>query len=200
MNHNEKTLRTYQQLAKDYAQLNNGNQRMSTYHKRFKSFIQHGNVYDVGCGTGRDVEALSQLGFNVTGVDASFEMLEVAKRSYPNRSFQELNLLTDVDTLPKVDGLWACASLLHFTKDEFNDVFQKLVKKLNDHGVMYLSLKLKDLMYTEEINGRFFQYYTSTYLKDYFDSLNLVVLFEEESMNATDTFGNYFLTRKKALS
>ncbi len=38
-------------------------------------------ILDFGCGTGRSTRFLKQLGFVVTGIDISADMLEVAKKN-----------------------------------------------------------------------------------------------------------------------
>lgn len=43
---------------------------------------------DVGCGTGRAVAELAALGVRVTGVDASVQMIETARRRHPAADFQ----------------------------------------------------------------------------------------------------------------
>ncbi len=50
---------------------------------RFLAPIEGRMVLDVGTGTGRAALALAARGAHVTGVDASVEMLEVARRRVP---------------------------------------------------------------------------------------------------------------------
>lgn len=47
------------------------------------------SVLDLGCGNGRLTRALCDLGFDTEGMDASRELLETARRTYP-----ELNFMT----------------------------------------------------------------------------------------------------------
>lgn len=44
---------------------------------------QPGALLDVGCGTGRHAREFSRLGWRVTGVDASAEMIDLARASTP---------------------------------------------------------------------------------------------------------------------
>jgi predicted TPR repeat methyltransferase len=41
---------------------------------------------DFGCGTGRSTRFLRNLGFNVTGIDISEDMLQIARATDPARS------------------------------------------------------------------------------------------------------------------
>jgi SAM-dependent methyltransferase len=57
-------------------------------------------VLDVGCGTGRLVEALAERGVDASGVDSSPEMLAVARRKLPHGTFVQ----APAERLPFPDG------------------------------------------------------------------------------------------------
>lgn len=201
MKKNERTLQTYNGIAREYAALNNGNETMKHYHIVFDTLLKDGDtIYDVGCGTGRDVAVFTKWGYNVIGMDASEGMLQVAREMYPNCRFEHRNILTDTESLEEVNGIWACASLLHFTEQEFREVFQTLAKKLKEGGIFYLSLKLKDKMYGEEIDGRYFQYFTEEYLLERFEKEGLLLLHSEQNQRGQDVFGSYFLQYPRKLN
>ncbi len=52
-----------------------------------KKYLQGGEALDYGAGTGYSTQFLSQLGFNVVGVDINKEMVHQAQLQYPNLSF-----------------------------------------------------------------------------------------------------------------
>ena len=67
----------------------------------------HGNVLDVACGTGDMVTELARRGCNVTGVDISEEMLEIAKSKTAsvNCQLSIINYqLANAEALPFADG------------------------------------------------------------------------------------------------
>lgn len=45
------------------------------------------NVVDLGCGNGTLTAKLNTLGYNVTGIDASTDMLSLARKNYPDINF-----------------------------------------------------------------------------------------------------------------
>jgi hypothetical protein len=47
----------------------------------------------------------------------------------------------EVDWAHSFDGIWTCASLLHVSKAEMNDVWRRLVKALKPGGIWYMSFK-----------------------------------------------------------
>lgn len=57
-------------------------------------------ILDAACGTGRHSRWLAELGHRVTGVDASPEMLDLARRNAPGVTF----LRGDLTSLPLPDG------------------------------------------------------------------------------------------------
>jgi SAM-dependent methyltransferase len=46
------------------------------------------HAIDFGCGTGRSTRFLSQLGFIVTGIDISYDMLKIARKLDPHGNYQ----------------------------------------------------------------------------------------------------------------
>lgn len=59
-----------------------------------KKYLKNKTVLDVGCGTGREALALSKLGFNVTAIDISGEMITNAKKliNEENINFEEFDI------------------------------------------------------------------------------------------------------------
>ena len=58
-----------------------------------------GKALDAACGTGRHAEYLASLGHRVTGIDATSEMLEVARAKVPGAKFE----LAELDSIPLPD-------------------------------------------------------------------------------------------------
>lgn len=110
---------------------------------------------DLGCGSGRDSLYFIQKGYRVTAIDGSEEMVKLSsqliKQPVLHMKFQEM------DFQLQFDGVWACASLLHFNDIEIEDVIKRVSKSLKTPGLFYLSFKYGD---KEEWNeGRYFRYH-----------------------------------------
>lgn len=97
------------------------------------------HILDAGCGPGRDIKNLSDLGYRVTGLDASAEMVRLARelsgQTVHHMPFQAIEW-TEV-----FDGVWACASLLHVPKGELPTVFNNITQAMKPGGTFYCSFK-----------------------------------------------------------
>jgi hypothetical protein len=69
--------------------------------------------------------------------------MQVALRSTNAREFES-----------EFDGIWACASLLHIARRDFDSALARLTKALKTNGVLYISVKHGDSEGIE--SGRFF--------------------------------------------
>ena len=96
-----------------------------------------GDALDVACGTGRHAGRLASLGHEVSGVDASPGMLDVARRNVPGVGFT----LGDVHALPvadaSVDVVTYALALCHV--EEIEPVFAELARILRPGGHLVLS-------------------------------------------------------------
>lgn len=81
-------------------------------------------VLDIGCGTGRHLDMFQQMGLDVTGLDASPHMLEIAKKKLGARAELHEGLAQD---LPFEDNSFNIASLI--TSLEFVDDTQKVLEE-----------------------------------------------------------------------
>lgn len=129
----------YNQYASLYFE-NTVNLDMGETAKKFMELVEEGgNILDLGCGSGRDSKLFMEHGFEVTAMDASSEMCELA------------GIHTGLDVLlldarqmefeEVFDGIWACSSLLHITPVELAEVLKRIEKSLAPGGVFYMSVK-----------------------------------------------------------
>jgi SAM-dependent methyltransferase len=123
---------------------------------KFISFLpEAGTILDLGCGSGRDSLYFINKGFDVTAMDGSEELCQLASihigPDVLNMQFSEL------DFQQVFDGIWACASLLHTTPEQLHEILGKVSDSLNPGGVLYMSFKYGDFQGYR--NGRYFADY-----------------------------------------
>jgi len=124
------------------------------YHQnRFlKKLAEGAYILDFGCGSGRDTKAFLDKGYAVSAIDGSKELCILASEytgtDVKQMMFQELN------EYGVYDGIWACASILHLSKDELLIVIMKMCEALKKDGIIYTSFKYGE--FEGYRNGRYF--------------------------------------------
>ena len=120
------------------------------------------HILDAGCGSGRDAKAFLDAGCQVTAMDASIKICEEAEKLLNKQvlrlSFEELIFRQEFD------GIWECASLLHVSYKEIDDVLKRLWNALKKDGILYASFKYGDG--ERVVKERFFYDYNEVTLKE----------------------------------
>lgn len=121
--------------------------------QRFLSHLpESATILDFGCGSGRDTKAFLDQGYQVEAVDGSTELCKLAS-AYTGIQVRHM-LFQELSEANKYDGIWACSSILHLTKDELLDVMRKMSDALKPDGIIYTSFKYG--FFSGERNGRYF--------------------------------------------
>ena len=157
------TLDYYNQKAKDFTQ-STQTVDFSDFQNEFVKYLpKNATIIDLGCGAGRDSKAFIGAGYNVIAIDGSTELCKIASDFIGQQvicsTFQEY------EPNENVDGIWACASLLHLSTDDVVSIMNKLSNHLNKGGCFYVSFKYGDFAGLR--NGRYFQNMT----EDLFNTL-----------------------------
>ena len=85
--------------------------------------------------------------------------------------FQELSAVSEYD------GIWACSSILHLSRDELSEVMQKMVMALKANGIIYTSFKYGT--FEGERNGRYFTDMTERTFADFMQNRKDIQIEEE---------------------
>lgn len=119
----------------------------------FLSYLsENSHILDLGCGTGRDSKYFIDRGYQVTSIDGSYEMCNIA-RSLLKKEVEQINFL-DIDYKEQFDGVFACASLLHLDNEDLIIVLKKISSALKQKGILYTCFKYGDS--TRVDKGRFY--------------------------------------------
>jgi SAM-dependent methyltransferase len=153
------------------------------------------SVLDLGCGSGRDSAYFISCGYDVTAMDASEEMCDLASihigQDVLHLSFAEM------DFNQVFDGIWACASLLHVPSDEINTILAKVINSLKINGILFLSFHYGE--YEGERKGRYFTDYRTKALKELisrFENLEIIEIEKCDDKQEDDTEWIYALVRR----
>ena len=110
---------------------------------RFLNKLQTGTtILDYGCGSGRDTKYFLENGYHVDAIDGSGELCRIASKNTGLNVRQML--FSELDDEDRYDGIWACASILHLSKEELKDVFEKMIRATKNGGYIYTSFKYGD--------------------------------------------------------
>jgi 2-polyprenyl-3-methyl-5-hydroxy-6-metoxy-1,4-benzoquinol methylase len=131
---------------------------LSPVYDRFLKYVRpKGRILDIGCGSGRDLKALHDRGFEAVGIDASLSLAKLAAE------FSGVTCLPmrfeDLQFEHPFDAAWACASLVHIPKGKLVSVLRRLHKTLIGGGILFVSVKVGKGEHLLR-DGRFFAYYT----------------------------------------
>lgn len=113
-------------------------------------------ILDFGCGSGRDTKYFLSKGYRVDAIDGSEKLVEAAS-NYTGIEVRHM-LFQELDEVSKYDGIWACSSILHLSKEELAGVFGRMSVALKSEGIVYTSFKYGE--FEGWRNGRYFTDFT----------------------------------------
>ena len=113
-------------------------------------------VLDLGCGTGGATTHLVNAGFDVTGIDASRAMLDVA-RSHSDATFVH-GQFSDLADVALYDGIWANFSLLHANRSDLPGHLKAINTALKPKGLFHIGMKTGTGAKRDGLD-RFYTYY-----------------------------------------
>lgn len=100
-----------------------------------------GMVADLGCGPGRVTGHLDGLGLPVFGLDASAEMIRMAREVHPHLRFEH----APMEHLAVADGelaaIVAWYSIIHMPPEQLPDVFAEFARALAPGGLLQLAFQ-----------------------------------------------------------
>src|SRR3990167_58588 len=153
--------------------------------------VAKAKVVEIGCGTGRDAEAMVKRADRYEGFDPSKGLIEVAKNKVPKASFVVADALSY--KYPKnVDVVFAFASLLHISKDDLKNVFPKVQRSLRKGGIFYISLKQAEkytgTLKTDQFGDRMFYYYSPELIQQIAGKSFITVFLNRQKIGKTAWF------------
>lgn len=133
-------LSAYNRIAHSYTSAYAENDDMDArYLDEFVSMIEGKTILDMGCGTGTNTNYIIEKGFDVIGVDASKNMLDVAKKFYPNIDFKEQDILHTSFEAETFDGIVLSYVINHFNQDGLRQLECEICRVLKKDGLIFVS-------------------------------------------------------------
>ena len=136
------TIRFYEIAAESLAARWADRTVMKPYLDRFAELVSPlALVVDLGCGAGHDCQELVTRGLRVIGVDSSFALLRIGVARYPALDFARQDLRRLAFRSGSLDGIWACASLVHVPRRQIRSVLSEIRRVLRPGGVLFTSMQ-----------------------------------------------------------
>jgi ubiquinone/menaquinone biosynthesis C-methylase UbiE len=188
----KETIATYNKIARKY-QLKRSEVPLLDEINKFVSLLRGKRVLDAGTGPGRDATILAKRGCEVIGIDASEEFIKLATELEPEVLFINMDILNLRFDNEYFDGVWCCAVLSHFKKEDFPQTISELSRVLKPGGILFTTVKMgigEGFQLEEEFSNylRFTSYFSEPEMKTYLEAGNLYVM-ESYLFNERERFG-----------
>ena len=135
----EETIAYYENNASDFIE-STIDADVSVLYAEFEKIVLPGcRILDLGCGSGRDSKYFAEHGFDVVAIDPSRAMCEQTRSIVKIPVFQMK--AEEMRFSDEFDAVWACASLLHISRDRQIDTLYLISNALKSGGICYVSWK-----------------------------------------------------------
>ncbi|MBD3197732.1 MAG: methyltransferase domain-containing protein [Candidatus Lokiarchaeota archaeon] len=135
----------YNKIANDYythRDLNKFNTELESFSKLLPS---NGKVLDVGAGAGiPTAKYLVNRGFDVTGIDISETMINLAKKNVPSANFIKMDINNITLPINSFDGLVSVYTLFHIPRDNHQKIFNNFNELLKPNGLMMINIGVSE--------------------------------------------------------
>ncbi len=114
--------------------------------------IEDGLILDLGCGTGKLTRIMAGKGYDMIGVDYSFEMLDIAKRESDESILYLMQDMREFELYGTVRGIYSACDCLNYIlkEEELREVFSLANNYLDPGGLFVFDMntpyKYRELM------------------------------------------------------
>lgn len=173
----DENIKIVKSLYKDNSQAisdmhNYTNKNLKVWEKQVISvFPPKAKILDIGCGMGREAFCLNELGFNVTGIDISEDVIDVAKQFAINNSIDVEFLVSNGLDLPFKNSefdvviIWTQTFGLFYGEENQQHILAECKRVLKNGGILSFSThdrKYLESNYKQFLKGSHFYPYSDT--------------------------------------
>lgn len=104
-----------------------------------------GKILDLGCGTGKMARRLSRAGYEVTAVDRSAQMLEIAANASADPILYVMQDMVSLEVPEKMDAAISICDCLNYILDvkDLREVFKRVRNSLKDGGIFLFDMNTR---------------------------------------------------------
>lgn len=117
------------------------------YAEKFAEFLNTNNfkglIVDIGCGSGRDTDVFSSVGFNAIGIDYATKEIRKAEQTFPKSKFEVQNA-EKLKLKNKSAAALFVINVIHYLNA--TTAFKEFYRVLKEDGYIYIhfNLEIKD--------------------------------------------------------
>ena len=202
MDYKEETRKSYDKFPKDFE--NKFRNYIEDYLvEEIKEFLKRlppkAKILDIGCAAGDKALYLKKLGYELTCIDISEEMVKICKENGLNARVMDCEDMEFAEN--SFDGVLAYTSLLHVPKNKLLKIIERISEIMKSGGWFFLGMKEGDgegFRGQEKYPGtkRWFSLYRDNELREYLLKYFNVDFYSETKRDESHMFLNYILKKK----
>jgi SAM-dependent methyltransferase len=163
--------------------------------KEFHRLLPKGNIIEIGSGVGKEAFLLISLGYNYTGIDASKNVLKLAKQRNPAGKFFQV-AVNDLNFPEKeFDGFWTTATLIHIPKSRIDDAMERIRRMLKPRAIGFIGIKSGSGEENNLKTGRWLSYYSQQEFREVLIRNNFSIIKEGERQGVEELWLYYFVRK-----
>lgn len=178
-----------------------GKAKLDSDLRKYLNLLNGKNVLDLGIGGGQNSILLSDLGYNVTGIDYSVKALDTCKSRCSKIHLVQSDI-REYNIEPNKYDLIMSRCVLHYLhKDDINLIIQNIKSSLKPGGIVYLVLfstndddfnikynsanftNLPNNIFHHEISDTYFSYFTKSEVLQIFSDFKTLLISDEYSLD-----------------
>ena len=168
--------------------------------KRYLNLVPGKEVLDLGIGQGRNSIPLTELGFNITGVDYSTKCLEICKNTCNKLNLVKSDIRTFDIEKDKYDMILS-GYVLHFLhKNDSYQIIKNIKNNLKNNGIVYISVfSLEDPRFNKPSTSSDFEILDNNILHNKVNDTYVSFFSKDEVLNLFSDFKTIFVSEEYCL-
>jgi len=135
----------YDRIASGYTEAYSENDEQDfKYFDEFIAKLSGKKLIDMGCGSGVNTAFFKKNGFDIIGIDASANMLEIARKINPKIQFEKQDILHTSFDANIFDGVVLAYVINHFNQNGLILLKTEIDRILKNGGLLFVSAHVGD--------------------------------------------------------
>ena len=145
---------------------------------QFTALLKGNLILDVGCGTGINISIFLEKGVHVEGLDYSQESIAYCRKYFPHVVFYEKEMRNTGFNHSRYNGVWSCASIVNFTKEDARTALLEFKRLLKQDGILFVSVKegVGERLIKDLAGERYFSFYSLQEIRDIVEQVGFEVI------------------------